>query len=82
MIERIELWRYLRGDRSGTAALKDGWMLIRSPGPIEVDSTHGELPASSCSNVASVPEVATVWRTQRLLCAVTYRRLIGRIVRW
>jgi len=57
-------------------------MLIRSPGPIDVDSTHGELPASSCSNVASVPEVVTVWRTQRLLCAVTYRRLIGRIVRW
>jgi len=24
MIERIKLWRYLRGDRSGTAALKDG----------------------------------------------------------
>jgi len=24
MIKRIKLWRYLSGDRSGTAALKDG----------------------------------------------------------
>jgi len=31
--------------QTGTAALNDGWMLIQSPGAIDVASTHGELPA-------------------------------------
>ncbi len=31
--------------RNGRAALRDGWMLIQAPGPIEVASTNGELPA-------------------------------------
>lgn len=30
---------------NGTAALRDGWMLIQAPGPIDVASTNGELPA-------------------------------------
>lgn len=31
--------------QNGTAALRDGWMLIQAPGPIDVAATHGELPA-------------------------------------
>ena len=30
---------------SGAAALDDGWMLIQAPGPIDIVSTNGELPA-------------------------------------
>lgn len=30
---------------NGTAAMRDGWMLIQAPGPLDVASTNGELPA-------------------------------------
>lgn len=29
---------------TGVEALRDGWMLLQAPGPVEVTSTSGELP--------------------------------------